>query len=143
VLFFPILLSCWLAGTRCDACPVLLKAGRKLATRGGGCRVPGQHHEIDSRQFGNPQAETLPYQPAKPVSADSEADFLFGDSEAQTRPIQAVLVEQNSEKAICGPLAILEHIIELCPVEQTQLPREGLLVLARRLTGLRGDRDVP
>jgi uncharacterized protein (DUF2236 family) len=122
---------------------MLLKARSELATRCGHCRVPGQHHEIDSRQCGSPQAETLPHQPPQSVAPDSEADFLFGDSEAQARPIQAVLVEQNSEKAIRGPLAVLEHIIELCPVEQAQLPREGLLVLARRLSGLRGDRDVP
>ncbi len=52
-------------------------------------------------------------------------------------------MEKNSEEAIRRPLAILKHIIELWPVQQPQLPREGLPVLARRLSGLRGDRDLP
>jgi hypothetical protein len=53
------------------------------------------------------------------------------------------LVEENSEKAIRRPLTVLKHIIELWPMQQTQLPREGLPVLTRRLSGLRCDRDLP
>jgi hypothetical protein len=122
---------------------VLLETGDELATRRGHCCIPCQHHKIDCGEAGSAQPETLPHQPAKPVAPDSQADFLFGNSEAQTWPTQGVLVEKYREKAICRPLAILEHVIKARRVQEAQLPREGLLVFARRKSGQRGDRDLP
>ena len=122
---------------------MFLQAGDQLAPASGcGC-IPGQHHKVDWGQSGSAQPETLPDQASKPVAPDGQANFLFRNRETQARPTQRILMEEYGEKTIRGPLTVLEHVVEARRMQQAQLPREVLLVFARRMGGKRGDRDLP
>ena len=133
----------WFASANGDAGPVFLEAGKKYAIRR--CRrcVTRQLDEIVGGQVRRAQPETLPHQSSKPVTADSQAHFLLGNREAQTWPIQGVLVKEDCEKLIRRAAPVAEYVIKVGAPQQAQLPGEMLLLLGRSGRWRRSDRNFP
>lgn len=111
-----------MGGAGGNADPMRIEACNDVAVGRLSSRISGQHHKVNRRQVGSALTKTLFHQAAKPVAANSQANLMPGDCEAQARPSDVIRMEQDREKPIPGSPAMLKHVVKVRGAQQAQRP---------------------